>query len=59
MLSVLKQEKEIAIDLEHHDYRSYLGNHSSLVIVMQIITHNDLRIYLPFADIYAARGLHC
>ncbi|GAM87508.1 hypothetical protein ANO11243_055330 [Dothideomycetidae sp. 11243] len=34
MLEELKQAKEIAIDLEHHDYRSYIG----LVSLMQIST---------------------
>lgn len=32
MLGELKQAKEIAVDLEHHDYRSYIG----LVSLMQI-----------------------
>jgi exosome complex exonuclease RRP6 len=34
MLEELKQEKEIAVDLEHHDYRSYHG----LVSLMQVST---------------------
>ncbi|KAF2150865.1 exosome complex exonuclease-like protein Rrp6 [Myriangium duriaei CBS 260.36] len=34
MLEELKQAKEIAIDLEHHDYRSYIG----IVSLMQIST---------------------
>lgn len=34
MLEELKQAKEIAIDLEHHDYRSYMG----IVCLMQIST---------------------
>jgi exosome complex exonuclease RRP6 len=34
MLAELKTEKEIAIDLEHHDNRSYIG----LVSLMQIST---------------------
>ncbi|PNS17221.1 hypothetical protein CAC42_6904 [Sphaceloma murrayae] len=36
MLDELKQAKEIAVDLEHHDYRSYIG----LVSLMQISTRN-------------------
>ncbi|KAF4548610.1 Exosome complex exonuclease rrp6-like protein [Elsinoe fawcettii] len=36
MLEELKQAKEIAIDLEHHDYRTYIG----LVSLMQISTRN-------------------
>ena len=36
MLEELKQAKEIAIDLEHHDYRSYIG----MVSLMQISTRN-------------------
>ncbi|PSK38486.1 hypothetical protein B9Z65_6039 [Elsinoe australis] len=36
MLEELKQAKEIAIDLEHHDQRSYIG----LVSLMQISTRN-------------------
>jgi len=36
MLAELKTAKEIAIDLEHHDYRTYIG----LVSLMQISTHN-------------------
>jgi len=36
MLEELKEAKEIAIDLEHHDYRSYIG----LVSLMQISTRN-------------------
>jgi exosome complex exonuclease RRP6 len=36
MLSELKTAKEIAIDLEHHDNRSYIG----LVSLMQISTRN-------------------
>jgi exosome complex exonuclease RRP6 len=36
MLSELKEAKEIAIDLEHHDYRTYIG----LTCVMQISTRN-------------------
>lgn len=36
MLAELKTAKEIAIDLEHHDSRSYIG----LVSLMQISTRN-------------------
>ena len=36
MLEELKRVKEIAIDLEHHDHRSYLG----LVCLMQISTRD-------------------
>lgn len=36
MLAELKTAKEIAIDLEHHDNRSYIG----LVSLMQISTRN-------------------
>lgn len=36
MLAELKQAKEIAIDLEHHDARSYIG----LVCLMQISTRD-------------------
>lgn len=36
MLEELKQAKEIAIDLEHHDMRSYIG----VVSLMQISTRN-------------------
>ena len=36
MLAELKQAKEIAVDLEHHDYRTYIG----LVSLMQISTRN-------------------
>jgi exosome complex exonuclease RRP6 len=36
MLAELKKAKEIAIDLEHHDTRSYIG----LVSLMQISTRN-------------------
>lgn len=36
MLEELKQASEIAVDLEHHDYRSYIG----LVSLMQISTRN-------------------
>lgn len=37
MLEELKQATEIAVDLEHHDYRSYHG----LVCLMQISTRNQ------------------
>lgn len=37
MLAELKKAKEIAIDLEHHDARSYVG----LVSLMQISTRNQ------------------
>lgn len=36
MLEELKAAKEIAVDLEHHDYRSYYG----IVCLMQISTRN-------------------
>ncbi|KAF2671926.1 hypothetical protein BT63DRAFT_384403 [Microthyrium microscopicum] len=36
MLQELKQAKEIAVDLEHHDLRSYIG----IVSLMQISTRN-------------------
>jgi exosome complex exonuclease RRP6 len=36
MLTELKSAKEIAVDLEHHDYRTYTG----LVCLMQISTRN-------------------
>ncbi|EMD00152.1 hypothetical protein BAUCODRAFT_366269 [Baudoinia panamericana UAMH 10762] len=36
MLEELKQAKEIAVDLEHHDLRSYVG----IVCLMQISTRN-------------------
>lgn len=36
MINELKQAKEIAVDLEHHDFRSYIG----LVSLMQISTRN-------------------
>ncbi|SPO04426.1 related to nucleolar 100K polymyositis-scleroderma protein [Cephalotrichum gorgonifer] len=36
MLKELKQAKEIAIDLEHHDYRTYMG----LTCLMQISTRD-------------------
>lgn len=36
MLRELKEAKEIAIDLEHHDTRSYIG----MVCLMQISTRN-------------------
>ncbi|KAG8624517.1 hypothetical protein KVT40_007584 [Elsinoe batatas] len=36
MLQELKQAKEIAVDLEHHDYRTYIG----LVSLMQISTRD-------------------
>jgi exosome complex exonuclease RRP6 len=36
MIAELKQAKEIAVDLEHHDYRTYIG----LVSLMQISTRN-------------------
>lgn len=36
MLQELKKAKEIAIDLEHHDYRTYIG----LVCLMQISTRD-------------------
>ena len=37
MLNVLKQANEIAVDLEHHDYRSYYG----FVCLMQISTRKQ------------------
>ena len=37
MLDELKKAKEIAVDLEHHDYRSYYG----FVCLMQISTRNQ------------------
>ncbi|KPM44298.1 Exosome complex exonuclease rrp6 [Neonectria ditissima] len=36
MLEELKQAKEIAVDLEHHDYRTYVG----LVSLMQVSTRD-------------------
>jgi exosome complex exonuclease RRP6 len=36
MLEELKQAREVAIDLEHHDYRSYVG----LLSLMQISTRD-------------------
>ena len=36
MLAELKEAREIAIDLEHHDYRTYIG----LTCLMQISTRN-------------------
>lgn len=36
MLAELKEAKEIAIDLEHHDYRTYIG----LTCLMQISTRS-------------------
>ncbi len=37
MLSELRKAKEIAVDLEHHDTRSYIG----LVSLMQISTRDQ------------------
>ena len=37
MLDELKKAKEIAVDLEHHDYRSYHG----FVCLMQISTRKQ------------------
>lgn len=36
MLEELKKAKEIAVDLEHHDYRTYVG----LVSLMQVSTRD-------------------
>src|SRR5947209_197029 len=37
MIKELSKAQEIAIDLEHHDYRSYIG----IVCLMQISTRNQ------------------
>jgi exosome complex exonuclease RRP6 len=37
MVSKLKHAKEIAVDLEHHDYRSYRG----MVCLMQVSTREE------------------